>query len=40
MMESYWVLGGTPPQGFKSPYPAEDQKIRAVEPASAPLAAR
>jgi predicted dehydrogenase len=28
MMESYWVLGGTPPQGFKSPYPAEDQKIR------------
>ena len=28
MMESYWVLGGTPPQGFKSPYPVEDQKIR------------
>jgi predicted dehydrogenase len=28
MMESYWVLGGVPPQGFKSPYPAEDQKIR------------
>jgi myo-inositol 2-dehydrogenase/D-chiro-inositol 1-dehydrogenase len=28
MMESYWVLGNTPPQGFKSPYPAEEQKIR------------
>src|SRR4051812_26907973 len=28
MMESYWVLGGTPPQGFKSPYPVEEQKIR------------
>ena len=28
MMESYWVLGGTPPAGFKSPYPAEEQKIR------------
>ncbi len=29
LMMSYWVLGGTPPQGaFKSPYPAEDQKIR------------
>ncbi len=29
MMESYWVLGGTPPRGtFKSPYPAADQKIR------------
>jgi myo-inositol 2-dehydrogenase / D-chiro-inositol 1-dehydrogenase len=28
MMESYWVLGGVPPQGFRSPYPPEDQKIR------------
>ena len=28
LMESYWVLGGVPPRGFKSPYPAEDQKIR------------
>jgi predicted dehydrogenase len=28
MMESYWVLGNTPPQGFKSPYPVEEQKIR------------
>jgi myo-inositol 2-dehydrogenase / D-chiro-inositol 1-dehydrogenase len=28
MMESYWVLGNTPPQGFKSPYSFEDQKIR------------
>src|SRR5262249_33166866 len=28
MMETYWVPGGTPPQGLKSPYPAEDQKIR------------
>ena len=28
MMESYWVLGGVPPQGFKSPYPPEEQKIR------------
>ena len=28
MMESYWVLGNTPPQGFKSPYPIEEQKIR------------
>jgi predicted dehydrogenase len=28
MMESYWVLGGAPPQGFKSPYPPEVQKLR------------
>ena len=28
LMISYWVLGGTPPQEFKSPYPPEDQKIR------------
>ena len=28
MMESYWVLGGTPPKAFKSPYPPEEQKIR------------
>jgi myo-inositol 2-dehydrogenase / D-chiro-inositol 1-dehydrogenase len=28
MMTSYWVLGGTPPEGFKSPYPLEEQKIR------------
>ena len=28
MMESYWVLGSTPPAGFQSPYPTEEQKIR------------
>jgi predicted dehydrogenase len=28
MMESYWVLGNTPPQGFRSHYPVEEQKIR------------
>ena len=28
MMESYWVLGGVPPKGFKSPYPPEQDKIR------------
>lgn len=28
MLMSYWVLGNTPPKGFKSPYPVEDQKIR------------
>ncbi len=28
MMQSFWILGGTPPAGFKSPYPAEEQKIR------------
>ncbi|MBI3695345.1 MAG: Gfo/Idh/MocA family oxidoreductase, partial [Acidobacteria bacterium] len=28
LMTSYWVLGGTPPRDFKSPYPPEDQKIR------------
>jgi predicted dehydrogenase len=28
MMESFWILGGTPPQGFKSPYPADEQKVR------------
>jgi myo-inositol 2-dehydrogenase / D-chiro-inositol 1-dehydrogenase len=28
LMMSYWVLGGTPPKGFKSPYPPEDQKLR------------
>jgi len=28
MMESYWVLGGAPPQGFESPYPPEVQKLR------------
>jgi myo-inositol 2-dehydrogenase / D-chiro-inositol 1-dehydrogenase len=28
MMMSYWVLGGTPPKGFKSPFPPEQQKIR------------
>ena len=26
MMTSYWVLGGTPPENFKSPYPPEEQK--------------
>ena len=25
---SYWVLGGPPPAIFRSPYPAEDQKLR------------
>jgi myo-inositol 2-dehydrogenase/D-chiro-inositol 1-dehydrogenase len=28
MMTSYWVLGGTPPEAFKSPYPLEEQRIR------------
>jgi myo-inositol 2-dehydrogenase / D-chiro-inositol 1-dehydrogenase len=28
MMESYWVLGGTPPQQFKPPYPPGELKIR------------
>jgi len=28
MMQSYWILGGTPPAGFKSPYPPEEQRIR------------
>jgi len=28
LMMSYWVLGGVPPKGFKSPYPPEEQKIR------------
>jgi len=28
LMMSYWVLGGVPPKGFKSPYPPEDQKLR------------
>ncbi|MCW5978400.1 MAG: Gfo/Idh/MocA family oxidoreductase [Bryobacteraceae bacterium] len=28
MMISYWILGGTPPEKFESPYPLEDQKIR------------
>lgn len=28
MMMSYWVLGNTPPVAFKSPYAAEDQKLR------------
>ena len=28
LMTSYWVLGGTPPKGFKSPYPPEEQEIR------------
>ncbi len=28
MMQSFWILGGTPPAGFKSPYPPEEQKIR------------
>ena len=28
MMISYWILGGLPPQEFKSPYPPEEQKIR------------
>ncbi len=28
MMTSYWVLGGTPPQKFQSPYPPADQKLR------------
>jgi myo-inositol 2-dehydrogenase / D-chiro-inositol 1-dehydrogenase len=27
-MMSYWILGGTPPVSFKSPYPPEEQKIR------------
>ncbi len=28
LMTSYWVLGGTPPREFKSPYPPDDQKLR------------
>jgi predicted dehydrogenase len=28
LMESYWVLGGTPPRSFQSPYPPEEQKVR------------
>ena len=28
MMISYWILGGLPPKGFKSPYPPEEHKIR------------
>lgn len=28
MMTSYWVLGGTPPEKFQSPYPADVQKLR------------
>jgi predicted dehydrogenase len=28
LMTSFWVLGGTPPGAFKSPYPPEEQKIR------------
>ncbi len=28
LMTSYWILGNPPPREFKSPYPAEDQKIR------------
>lgn len=28
MVNSFWVLGGTPPTGFKSPYPPEEQKLR------------
>ncbi|HWQ54750.1 MAG TPA: Gfo/Idh/MocA family oxidoreductase, partial [Bryobacteraceae bacterium] len=28
MMTSFWILGGTPPQNFKSPYPPEEQKLR------------
>jgi predicted dehydrogenase len=28
LMMSYWILGNTPPKGFKSPYPMEEQKIR------------
>ncbi len=28
LMLSYWILGGTPPQNFKSNYPPEEQKIR------------
>ena len=28
LMTSYWVLGGPPPEQFKSPYPPEEHKIR------------
>lgn len=28
MMISFWILGGTPPQSFKSPYPPQEQKLR------------
>ncbi len=28
LMMSYWVLGGTPPKTFKSPYPPEQQHLR------------
>lgn len=28
LLASYWILGNTPPAGFKSPYPAEEQKVR------------
>lgn len=28
LMESYWVLGNTPPETFRSTYPPEDQKLR------------
>ena len=28
LMMSYWVLGGPPPQGFQSPHPPEEQKLR------------
>ena len=28
MMMSFWILGGTPPQQFKSPYPPDQHKIR------------
>jgi myo-inositol 2-dehydrogenase / D-chiro-inositol 1-dehydrogenase len=27
-MTSYWILGNTPPQNFKSPHPPEQQKLR------------
>jgi myo-inositol 2-dehydrogenase / D-chiro-inositol 1-dehydrogenase len=28
LLTSYWILGNTPPTNFKSPHPAEDQKVR------------
>jgi predicted dehydrogenase len=28
LMMSYWVLGGTPPTGFRNPYSGPDEKIR------------
>ncbi len=28
LIMSYWILGNTPPKGFKSPYPMDEQKIR------------